>query len=120
MNLDIQKNLALKIEECDLLDCLKEKLHANNIFTVGDLTETKKETLWNIFRDSCDEGCFLNCCMMDIEFLLKDMGLCLLQEEDAAEDDADIIQRLQEENEALRQENAFLKSMIEVFSKNKE
>ena len=110
------KNLTTKITECDLLDCLKEKLLASGIFTVSDLTQTTKDTIREIFSAQCDEGCFLNCCMMDIEFMLKDLGLCLLQEEEEP-DEADMIRKLQEENEALRQENAFLKSMIESFGK---
>ena len=117
--MDMQNNLDLKIESLDLLDCLKKKLQANHLHTVKDLTETAKADLMAIFSAQCDEGCFINCCMMDIEFLLKDLGLCLLQEEEAAEEEADIIRKLQEENEALKQEIAFLKSMIEGFGKEK-
>ena len=120
MSMDMETILNLKTDNLDLLDCLKKKLQANDLYTVKDLTEITRAELMTIFSAQCDEGCFINCCMMDIEFLLKDLGLCLLQEEEGAEDDADIIRKLQEENEALRQEIAFLKSMIDGFGKESE
>ena len=117
MSMDMQNILDLKIESLDLLDCLKKKLQANHLHTVKDLTEITKAELMNIFTAQCDEGCFINCCMMDIEFLLKDFELSLLQEEEIAEEETDAYKKLLEENEALRQEIAFLKSMIDGFGK---
>jgi hypothetical protein len=113
---DIQKILDFELYNLDFISGLKEILYSHNIYTIGDIVKKSEAELLEYFPIEDDDTLFRDACIMDIANLLERLGLSLAQENDGyAEDDP--YKKLQKENEALKEENEFLKKMVKYFAK---